>query len=349
MHRNENQVKLIIHPGLGKSATTLLQNRVFALLGYHNLGKESLEDVSRKALRQELFPSVSTKRQFKKRFRNPKPEIERLAQYLRSEIASVVSEQGTNTFVLSDETMLTYGSPDINFYRLTALASRLRELLKSEDSLSLEVGFSITIRNQLTYLPAHYSYMFSRIGREFRNFDTFIKGVKSDPFKGAPGNLFFDSLFDAFSSFVPEGMSVRFVPYEIIFEQGSLAFGEKVLGIPRTGSTENGDGWMINANPGHKLRIERGSAKIHYHFSNGMRVLGERGFPLAPSLHRIFETKLIRGAFKANDSHRLSRKSAELTSDQVREISQIYGESNSRLGAILGLDLSKFGYPVADI
>ena len=80
-----------------------------------------------------------------------------------------------------------------------------------------------------------------------------------------------------------------------------------------------------------------------------MRVLGERGFPLAPSLHRIFETKLIRGAFKANDSHRLSRKSAELTSDQVREISQIYGESNSRLGAILGLDLSKFGYPVADI
>ena len=340
---NKRAVRLIIHPGLGKCATTLLQNEIFPMLNATNLGKSKLESHERTQIHRALFPPVDSFRQVKLRFRNPKLQFQRYADMLSKTIQGAKAKSDSEIFVLSDETMISYGSADMNLLRILTLVEHAKHSLE-ELGFDVTVDLVVTIRSQLSFLPSWYAFNYPRLRKQYPTFSDLIRRLIEDPYQGVPGLLFYDDLYSMVVTHLHEHVKVRFVPFEILESEGAVRYGQRVLGISEGSSVTTWSGGVVNGNQSHRLRVERAVPKLLAHLANGASLLVRKNIPMANVLESVLRSKAVASALRSNQRYKPG-KQVRLDASQSELVRQIFHDSNERFAAMSGVDLSPFNYP----
>lgn len=356
-------MRLIIHPGYPKTATTWLQTHALPQAGVWQLGKGSAGDGSEehwspgaRELQYRVFSPISGPASMWERFRTSGPAVRALADALAQELNTAASggtpesaaRQGvrnTEIAVLSDETILAYGGAEIGTPLLSWLATTLHDRLDDPDGTSIEIV--LTIREQAGLLQSFFAYDFAHQREFFRDFDQFVEAGIADPHAGLFGWVFYDDLFELLASVLPPSVRVRAVPYELLSVDGPDAFVRAFLGAAapavrqRSGDDPAAPSSAVNrqSDSGYRLRD----------FPRGQRIAAQvrrRAAALAPPpLDRVVAAGLGRWA-ASSSSMRLLRQRAELNSGQQQRIRAVYAESNRAVAERFGLDLERLGYAV---
>ena len=167
----KKKINLFIHPGYGKTATTLLQEKIFLNENFENLGKPhnklSIEKKKLISLQYKLFqPKYSFDRLY------PLNLSSAVKEYT-DELSNIVLNSTKESFILSDENILDR----INYfgYFNIYLLKEVIDLLSLNFDINLK--FLLTIRAQHEYLISSYAYDNFRAKKNFGSLDNFINQV----------------------------------------------------------------------------------------------------------------------------------------------------------------------------
>lgn len=320
-------MRLLVHPGYPKTATTWLQTLVLPQAGVWQLGKGSAADGSEdrwdplvRDVHYRVFSSVYGDGRIWERFRNSTAELVEYADVLAGELnaaaagrmpaSAVVNGGATDLAVLSDETMLAYGGVELNAGLLSYLLNAVRERLDDPARVSWELV--LTVREQRSFLRSFFAYVYTLQRDRYADFGEFVEAGLARPRADAFGMLFYDEAVDFLGHALPDFVRIRVVPYEVLAVDGARPFVEAFLGEDASAALARVDlaagGELVN-------RSEHGYP---------LRDLSARRFPL----------------------RRLRQRRAALSDDQDRRVSELYAPSNRRLAASQRLDLGRLGYAV---
>ncbi|MGH3025144.1 MAG: hypothetical protein ACRDLR_01695, partial [Gaiellaceae bacterium] len=253
-----------------------------------------------------VFSSVYGPGRIWERFRTATPAIR---EYAASIATRLEGPGDAEIAVLSDETMLAYGGPELNAALLAYFLGAVRGGLSEPEALSADVV--LTIREQGSYMQSFFAYVYTLQRERYRDFDAFVEAGLADPRAGVFGYLHYDDVLDFLTATLPPFVRVRVVPYELLAARGAAAFVEAFLGegsaVAASRVDESLGGTMVNRS--------------------------EDGYPLR-DLAR--PRRRLRG--------RSNPQQAALSEEQRERVRALYAGGNRALAARLGLELGSLGY-----
>ena len=353
-------MKIVVHGGLGKTATTWLQGTALPSLGVTLLAKGGALDGSEghpndhlRVLQYEVFSPIYGPPGMWKRYRNSANSVKEYGDALVREIRSSIqsSELSNEKFVavLSDESLLSYGGYEVNAVPLTLLLRHLMEAFSQDQEVELEVV--LTIREQSSFPISYYSYDFANLISQYRSFDSFIESGIDSPSKEIFGMLFYDDAYAMLKSVFPEYVKVRFVPFERLRVEGGRSYVEDFLGLGRTELTRNIESLAISVVNGTQSAEYR--CRDQYRRSlvaNRLRI-GVSRHATKPAIGVV--SKLLSNPIALRvaptDPTRIRKTSVSLTERQEDRLREIYGTSNSNIEKTLGLGLGELGYTLSSV
>ena len=231
---------LIIHPGLGKTATTYLQTHLLRRLPVLILGKGGLRDGTEShpspklfEAQYELFSFIGDAQGAYRRFRDSTPLVEALADQLYALISSYCHESPPKdgsaatheaVGVWSDENILGFGGAELNLTLLSLTLAALEKRL-TEGGIELQPHVVISIREQAGLLQSFFAFDFEHLRRRHRSFDRFIEFGLERPEAEIFGELHYDRLFAKTRTALGR-VPVTMVPFELVVQDRTVEFLE---------------------------------------------------------------------------------------------------------------------------
>lgn len=344
-------MKLILHGGLGKTATTWLQTVGLPALNVRQLGKHALGYPEKlEALQYELFSPVYKPTDVWTRNRNSTPLVREFAdgltQVLLKAHESRTMDRGSDTWVFSDENMLTYGGVEINIPLLSALIHEID--VRMNDSNPIEVDIVITIREQKSFLRSYYAYDYANLKPRFRTFGKFLEHGMRNPNGEVFGMLHYNDLYVMLNSNLGHRMRVRLVPYEELRFRGSSSFLGKFLDEANwQGRSELAalDGIGVNTQGGGDYHL-RDSYRRSLLLS---RLLGRGDAGLRNRASRMADSVLTTSIGKRiipPEPTRIRKSAATYETWQEESVDAIFACPNRHASELTDIDLESLGYAV---
>ncbi len=331
-------MRIIIHPGYSKTATTYFQQSVFPKLEWICYMGKNIHGMENDDL-TEIF--------LKDFFGNSSSNYSKKAKVFSKLIANYMQNSEKNTFLISIEeiqdrdtnvvnkTKKYNTNTDYNLYRINLLISELVKIIGP-----IKVDFLITIREQKDFLSSNYagSYnVFKKCMYKFYQVDTFEKFIKrglSRPYDDWIGSLFY---YDEIMKYESLGMGqVKIMLYED-FKENPEHYLQDLFNF--LGSRNNKS--LINSLA--KDRINSSSDNKGNYYSE------------LPYIYKLLMF-LRRGVFGPSSSLFLkkihlqlkkilsSKVRVEFSEDHSSKLDAMYAENNQLLDNCYNLNLSKKGY-----
>jgi len=334
-------MRFVFHIGASKTATTSLQENVFANLpGVAFIGKpyphergDALEGVSNEdSARLATCVEAIIGRP------DDAEDCEDLA-VMAAPILARIATSGVQCCILSEEALGSSLSPSPR-----AVAERLKKVFGPGDVM-------ITARNQLTALPSLYLHKM-RKGTSSISFDDWLAGALEEPDAFAASAMGeslaqyrYCELADAFADVFPDG-EVKIFLYEDM-TGNPAAFADALGGFL------GADAEPIQATLGAPAQNTAKSAAYYRHQRNIQRYARLRN-ALAPNLDLARTAPWLWRAkerFKRRTESKIERGAplrVEPGPESRARIAARFGPDNRRLAERLGIDLEATGYPGLD-
>jgi len=168
----KKKIQLIIHPGLGKTGTTYLQENIFLTSDYEILSKPNkIKDSYLMQLQYKIFVP-------KYAFNPTYPfNISHNLKIYSNEIIKFIDRSKKYKFILSDECLF-----DRNNYLGHLNVYLLKEVIENiSDVYEIDLKFILSIRKQSDLIISLYGYDNYRLKKSFENFSNFISEIKNNP------------------------------------------------------------------------------------------------------------------------------------------------------------------------
>ncbi len=344
---------LLLHPGMGKAATTYTQGLLDRVPNALYLGKRPDGTFVTDELRRAHYSVFRQLDRFGKGERRSSFNL--ISAYAKL-AAEEIRESQDSTVILSDECILDYGAYDgeVNALRLAWLVERLERELGEEFR---HKSIVLTIREQASLLQSHYAYDYLRWKRRAPTGQKLIRLFSDDPFAGAFAALWFGELSDLLRLLFP-GFEVRIAPCELL-STDSEEFRRCLIGtLPSAGMPVLGLEEPLNVNsretPQGRVNVVREPTR----WSALLWRLNPVG--RAGSLLRrlgVVDTLpdwAIQGLQRLGRSvepsvrYRKHAKEIQFGEAEKRVIRDRVARSNAKLAEDHSLDLQALGYAVAD-
>jgi hypothetical protein len=347
------KLNLLIHPGLGKTATSWMQSSVFPnLKNCIFLGKPGMSQKLKEA-QYQLFDSLINITRY--RARNSGKLIDEYVETLSKEIIQRFPRtENKGYFILSDECIFDYTNynGELNTYLLNSVLNKLRDSLDSFCEVS--VSILITIREQYSLLRSLYTYDYGHQVHRFPTFDKFLDYGIKNPQSSMFGCLQYDQIYKQLKSIYKEDRLI-FVPYEFLvknpalfLEKSLIDFGASDLDELKKISSSEGskpinDKQTLYPDGNYKLRWFGNQHPLLTYIGQRKHFIPEKYHPILKSIKHYLKPYLE--PFYEKDSVRNSDFAIENFKTK-KMIQDIYCDSNRLLSDIIGVDLGGLGYSV---
>lgn len=355
-------MRLIVHPGFGKTATTWLQTSALPKSGVWLLGKGSAGDGSEdrwnhavQDLHYRVFSPVYGPDTMWRRFRDCGPLLREYAEAIASELNEALAGERPESArrqpmcdlgvaVLSDENIFAYGGVEANVGLLSYFCTAVRERI--HEPVELEVV--LTVREQSSFLQSYFAFNFFHLRRHHRDFRAFLAEGAAQPSAGVFGMLFYDDAAEMLSSVLPSDARVRVATYETLTADGPDAFLEMFLGtapvaVAAPTAPQTGDAPVNTHHGSYQLRDVPSRYRVMPWARSAANA--RRSTRLGQIILAGLDSRALR-RLSPTSPVRLRKERAELSPEQARTIRAIYAESNRRLDARFDLNLARLGYAV---
>jgi hypothetical protein len=303
-----NNPELFIHIGYPKTGTTFLQQRVFPKL----------------KVNQILSPGVD----YIAESRNYEPE------HFIDLLNSQGNLRGYNKTIISQETLS--GRSDGNpIWDSHLMAQRLKQTFP-------EAKIIIVIRNQLDYILSLYTFRVVKRGLQRRSLDDYLTHVFT---KGLCAKLQYDRLIEYYLRLFNKS-NVLVLAYEQLKEDGHK-FVNDILNFMNINSVVNYDLQKENVGVRHR-HIILAHRLFNYPYSITVDSLAKKNLIstenyiwFAERYYRL-KRRLVAPLFQKLGSKTAQR--IELDDAWKKQLVLAFKESNHKLGSLIEIDLSKYGY-----
>lgn len=337
-------MRLVIHPGYPKTATSYLQNKIFPYLKeYRYLGR-SFTGVLHPTLNMS---SAAIQEVFVKELLNSQEsEFNSNVDYLANLLVNDLSGCIDGKYLLSLEgiqnrgfvkeagpVLNRKGSTDVILQQVRLLIDRLEKLIGP-----IQVDFVITIREQKEIVSSLYSYFYNLLKDQseyFEKIDTFRKFVDaglSHPDEYFFGSLFYHTELEKYENF--PGSTVKVMLYED-FERDSGLWLEELFDFLQTSSksTEFTDRTRLaeSGNSESKVYIDRSSTYEFLHYI----------YMSIPNEVRTFIPHWLR---KRTVSFASTEHELAFEESQTIAMDNLYRASNKITSLKYQLDMARHGY-----
>ena len=372
---------ILLHPGMGKTATTWTQTAVLPqLTTILNLGKgggglgsgdESPLSLELNHLQYLLFLPITNKSSLFERYRisyNDLTEYCDLFTKLVHRYLPLLSEQNDDSarvVVVSDEAITGYGGVQMNIGLIAAMISCISEKLKPWYLVEFHVV--MTIREQSSMIQSLFAFDYDELHSRFGPLDDFVEYGLSHSRNDVFGQLFYDELYGMMRYSLDDSVSLRLVPFEKIAKSGTFAFfrdyfhfldEQHPVIIELRDVSQELDHVQINVNSVVDGGIRMNSALTRGRLVRGVLYSAKRVVdlhrrspffrkmlsPIRENLLKAFTAFFDRfGELRQKRSIRVN-----LSSEEVDKIHALYCGSNKRCDGLLDLELAELGYPCAE-
>ncbi len=336
-------IRVIVHGGYVKTATTFLQDKIFSQLSdVSYLGKlhgGKMISPEFKRCYQSIFPSLSASKSTV-RARNSAPLISCLGDILLNQIKQTKKE----ILLLSNECLIDYANynAELNMFLLARLFSYL------QDNCDHPIQFKVmmTIRNQKDSLKSLYAYDYTHLKERFSSFEKFIEYGLKNQHEIVFGGYHYDLVLEDMKK-IYGADNVRFFVYEKMkkdirsYIQDILDYigtSQKIEELDYTQATN------VNSDDGvHRIRdVKRGIIALmilKIYQRNKRTIQRLEAMSIFKMIKKVTRSYCKR-SMKVIDRGGLYSFPKEL----AENIDYMYKETNSRLSEMLNIDLSEYGY-----
>lgn len=338
---SDSNVKIIVHAGYGKTATTFLQQSIFSKLeDVVYVGKEPYLNSELMTVHERLFSPLYQRNEFTVRARNSYPLIREYGDLI---IRAMHARPNINKVVISDENIFDYANynVELNIY----LVERLLRYISKASGRQIESKIMLSIRNQASALQSYFAYDYVLLKDRFKTLDEFISYGLENTHCASFGGYFYDEvLLELQDQFGVD--SVKFFVFEQLKENPNLFIGQlldflgssvdiKSLDIDtyvNRNSGNEGDNYMRSMNLGGRIL----RCVSRYFSNNAHRMgLGEDSISKLKRISAFLNEKISRTKHAG---------SIKLDTNLSNKIRAMYDASNRRLSALMGWDLRPYGY-----
>lgn len=336
------KLRLLFHVGYGKSASTYLQQQVFAklpqsiYLGKNNQGL--MYDMDFNTLHYRLFDSLN-RRDY--RSRNSSRHIREYVKGIieRTKTRPLVDGGGGN-LVVSNETILGFGgyNAELNVLLLRRVVNDLVDCLSGDFDMSVTV--LVVFREQVDLLQSYFAYNFGNAGNRFKKIEKFIESGLELHHEDIWGSLWIDEVHTLLRT-VFSGDEILMIPYELLQDNPSQ-FLKTVLVDREFATVDQIEALFIsrrvnvnrNLDGSHQLRdVSQVSKFIRWSAKFRKYVPQNAHRKIKSAINRVQSRQQTR--FKG---------SVKIPEKQVQQIRSIFRESNSNAEEKLGVSLGTLGY-----
>ena len=220
----KRKIKLVIHVGYGKTATTSVQKKLAELPSVLFLGKSAIKGKKRfkgeiNDLHYKLFKSYRMEAIMG--YANPSRSTAVLVNKIADVIVELILNSTQNIIVLSDECIGDYFNyiGEWNIFLTIALANTIEEKLGDCEYEIVKV-LTFTIRRQLDVIKSLIGYSSELM---IKSVDELIDCYSETLDEGIFGGYFYYSNIRLFERVAKRGWIIKVVPYEFLEDSQNLA------------------------------------------------------------------------------------------------------------------------------
>ena len=343
------KIKLLLHVGYAKTATTWMRRQVFPCLNnsIHFNDSDSFDStlICRELdkTHYQLFQPLYSLKHYQAR--NSENLIRRYVDILEREIRQrFVNSNDISCFILSAGAVIEYSNynGELNQFLLYRAMKRLRE--KLSNYCVLEISILVVFREQASSLQGFYAHNYKRQKDRFPTLEKFLDyGIKNHH-DITFGSLWYDEIYHNLRDLFRED-NLIFVPYELLVEDPFL-FLEKSIG--HLGNTDLKKLLATALLKREKVGRDVSGANKLKEPSFTSRVIGKLSMKYKGLIPERYQdsVKSMRDLFLKRFGGYVLKEGVKINNEQRKMIQDLYRDSNTRLAEMISVDLDRFGYAV---
>lgn len=351
---------ILIHVGLGKTATTWLQSCFAKLPNTFYIGTSPFHPGLPKIneLHRELFIDFDSITDPWLRARNSRFVVKKYAKMVADQIKTQLNlGNKIDLIILSEERIADYGlyNAELLVAMLPSLISILEDeinstpiIQKQDQNETKKTHFPFhkhllfTTREQISFLQSYYAFNYFRLCRRFPNIDTFLTHGIDHNTAGIFGGLWFNEIKKFYGELLPDWDTI-FVPFEFLRESPFLYLSSCLSPLIKRNVIQENDLEKISfQQKALNVNSSQNSSNYIHHF--GPQFLNKHISILAKKFDVYLRQNRIRAVLKPFANKIRSTSEYRIPEHYTKEIRKIYTSSNKNLSDMIGIDLGRLGY-----